>query len=616
MSEHILLTLAAVGVIGLACQWLAAAMKLPAILFLLLAGVVAGPVSGWLDPDALLGDLLFPFVSLAVAVILFEGSLTLRFETLRGLAGVVHCMIGACALASILVTSVAVHYLTGLSWELAILLGALLVVTGPTVVQPLLRAVKPTRAVAEVLRWEGVIIDPLGAILTVLVFEYIITSYRAVGHVAFTFGAIVLVGVAVGIGTGWLLGQVLRRHWLPDYLHNVAVLNAVLGAFVLANHFAEESGLLAVTLMGITLANLPGLHIREILHFKETLTVLLVSALFVLLAARIEPAALSTLGWGVLGVLAAIQLVGRPLKVALSTWGSSLRWQERVFIAWVGPRGIVAAAVSALFALRLEQAGMPQAESIVPLTFSVIVGTVLLQSLSAGWLARRLGVAEPDPNGMLIIGANALARAIGQALKQAGIQVLLVDDQWQSVRRGRSQGLSVYYGNPVSEEARQNLVLAGLGRMLALGTDPARNALAAMHYRHEFGQERVYSLRVHDVEDLPERLQIGREFHGRPLFGEEASYAALSERLHEGERIHAVELSEDFGLDELLRESGAKALPLFAIDPKGRPWPFTSDHPPQPGAGWTVLSLQASEPHRAPNTAQPEPGQDQPGSAA
>lgn len=593
MSEHILFDLAAVGLIGLACQWLAALTRLPAILYLLLAGVLAGPVSGWLDPDALLGDLLFPFVSLAVAVILFEGSLTLRFETIRGLAGVVHRMIGVGALISAVTIALAVRYLVGLPWELAILLGALLVVTGPTVVQPMLRAVRPTRAVAEVLRWEGIVIDPLGAIFTVLVFEYIISSYRAVEHVALTFGAIVLVGVLIGVGAGWLLGQALRRHWIPDYLHNVAVLNAVIGAFVLSNQLAEESGLLAVTLMGITLANLPGLHIREILHFKETLTLLLISALFVLLAARIEPGSLTALGWGVLGVLAAIQFIGRPLKVALSTWGSTLRWQERAFIAWIGPRGIVAAAVSALFALRLEDAGVPQADAIVPLTFSIIVGTVLLQSLSAGPLARRLGVAEPDPNGVLIVGANAVARAVAAALVKAGFRVLLVDDHWQSVRRARMQGLSAYYGNPVSEETAQNLELAGLGRMLALSADPARNALAAMHYRHEFGKERVYSIRVRDVGDLPDRLRIGGEFRGRELFDDTVSYSTLVERLHDGEQIRATRLSEAHGLDELLRDSDAQALLLFAIDPKGRLQVFTTVHPPAPAADWTVLGLWA-----------------------
>lgn len=593
MSEHIVLGLAAIGLTGLVCQWLAAVTRLPAILYLLLAGVVAGPVGGWLDPDALLGELLFPFVSLSVAVILFEGSLTLRFDTIRGLAGVVRQMVGAGALISAVTTALAVRYLTGLPWELAILLGALLVVTGPTVVQPLLRAVRPSRPVAEVLRWEGIVIDPLGAIFTVLVFEYIISSYKAVEHVALTFAAIVALGSLIGVGAGWLLGQALRRHWLPDYLHNVAVLNAVIGAYVLANHLAEESGLLAVTLMGITLANLPGLRIREILHFKETLTVLLISALFVLLAARIELAALAALGWGVLGVLAAIQFVGRPLKVLLATWGSSLRWQERVFIAWVGPRGIVAAAVSALFALRLDQAGVPQAGAIVPLTFSIIVGTVLLQSLTAGPLARRLGVAEPDPNGVLIVGANPLARAIGAVLLQADVRVQLIDDHWPGVHRARMQGLNVYYGNPLSEFAAQNLDLAGLGRMLALTSDPERNALAAVQYRDEFGQERVYGLQVHDAEQQPERLRIGGEFCGRALFGESISYSGLVERLHAGEEIRATRLSEDFGLDDLQRQSGARAVPLFAIDPRGRLQVFTAEQPPEPGADWTVIALQA-----------------------
>ncbi|MCB1734102.1 MAG: sodium:proton antiporter [Gammaproteobacteria bacterium] len=595
MSENIILSMVAVGLIGLACQWLAAVTRLPAILYLLLSGLVAGPISGWLNPDALLGDLLFPFVSLAVAVILFEGSLTLRFKTITGLAKVVHRLVGIGAAISWTTIALAVRYLIGLSWELSILMGALLVVTGPTVVQPLLRAVRPTRPVAEVLRWEGIVIDPIGAILTVLVFEFIISSYQAAGHVALTFGVIVLLGSVIGIGSGWLLGYVLRRHWVPDYLQNVAVLNAVLGTFVLSNHFAEESGLLAVTLMGITMANMPGLRVREILHFKETLTVLLISALFVLLAARIELGALAALGWGVLGVLAVIQFVGRPLKVALATYGSVLRWQERVFIAWIGPRGIVAAAVSALFALRLSEAGVPHSDAIVPLTFSIIVGTVLFQSLTARPLARWLEVAEPDPNGVLIVGANAVARAIAGALKKADIRVQLVDSNWRNVRRARMEDLNAYYGNALSDEVSENLDLGGIGRMLAITSDPGLNALAALHYSDDFGRERVYGLRVHHAEELPERLRMGGEVLGRELFDTEISYTDLANQLNDGSTLRSTRLSTDYSLTDLMHDSGAKAILLFAISPKGTLQVFTPDHPPRPEAGWLVISLQAGK---------------------
>lgn len=591
--------LTAIGLLGLVCQWLAWRTRLPAILFLLLGGVLAGPVTGWLDPDALLGDLLFPFVSLAVAVVLFEGSLTLRLQEIKGLGHVVRRLVGVGSLISGTVTALAARWLIGLEWELAILFGALMIVTGPTVVVPMLRTVRPTAGVANVLRWEGIVIDPLGALLVVLVFEFIIATRDAVSSTALAFAAIVGAGAVVGVGAGLLLGQALRRHWIPDYLQNVATLNAVFAAFVGANLIAEEAGLLAVTLMGMVLANLPGVRTGDILHFKESLSVLLISALFILLAARVELASLQALGWGALGVLAAMQLVGRPLKVAVATLGSNLSWRERALIAWIGPRGIVAAAIAALFALRLQDAGFPQAGLIVPLTFSLIVGTVLLQGLTAAPLAKWLGVGEPEPRGLLLVGANAVARAIGLALQKQELPVILADDNWHSVRAANMQGLRTFFGNPVSQYADRTLDLAGIGRVLALSPDPYRNALAILRYRHEFGQENCYGLRVQPEEDQAEEHRVGPEHRGRTLFGRKVSYSSLAERLMEGGEIRATPLTEKFDMSDLLHESEARALPLFALDPKGRLHVYAQDGDPEPEAGWTVIAMYPAEAAKA-----------------
>lgn len=593
MHESPVLAVAGIGLLGILCQWLAWWLKLPAILFLLIAGVVAGPVLGWLRPDALFGELLFPLVSLAVAVILFEGSLTLRFAEIRGLERVVRRMVTVGALITWLLTAVAVHYALGFRWELAFLVGAVTVVTGPTVVIPMLRTVRPSAPVANVLRWEGIVIDPIGAVLAVLVYEFIILAEAsgAVVHTLATLALTLAVGGVVGAAAGHALGEALRRHWLPEYLYNVATLTLVFGAFAAANHLQAESGLIAVTAMGMWLGNMRGVPVEEILNFKESLSVLLISGLFIVLAARVEPAQVLALGWGAVAVLAAMQLLIRPLKVGLSTIGSKLDWRERLLIAWIAPRGIVAAAISALFALRLEDAGYADAPLIVPLTFFVIIGTVLLQSATARPLARLLGVAEPEPRGLLLIGANPLARALAKALQAQGFRVVLADTFWDNIKAARMAGLATYYGNPVSEDADRRLDLVGLGRMLGLSPVSDVNALAGLKFRGEFGADKIYALQTSLDKDAPERLKIAAERRGYILFGADITYAKLSSLLAQGAEIRATPLTENFDFAAYREAHGAEAIPLFAVDPRGRLHIFVAEGRLRPEPGWTVIGL-------------------------
>ena len=496
MNDHAILEIAGIGLAAILCQWIAWRVRLPAILFLLLAGIVAGPVAGWLDADRLFGELLLPFVSLSVAVILFEGSLTLQFHQIRGLERVVRNMVSVGVLVSWLAITLAARWAVGLSWELSFLFGAVTLVTGPTVIRPLLRTVRPVQSVAHILRWEGIVVDPIGALLAVLVFEFIAAVGGALGHTLLTFGSVVAIGLAFGLAAGFTLGEVLRRAWLPDYLESFATLALVFGVFAASNAFAAESGLISVTAMGIWLANRKGLVVEEIRAFKENLSLLLISALFIILAARLDLSRLRDLGYAALLVLLAMQFIVRPLMVAISTWGSNLSWRERALLAWIAPRGIVAAAVSALFAIRLGQLGYADAQVLLSLTFFVIIGTVVLQSATAGTLARWLGVAEPEPMGFLIVGANSVAHAIGEALIERKVPVLLTDINWENISQARMAGLPVYFGSPISEHAARYLDTTGLGRLLAMSPDENFNLLALTRYRGEFGRNAVYELRV------------------------------------------------------------------------------------------------------------------------
>ncbi|RRQ20016.1 cation:proton antiporter [Thiohalobacter thiocyanaticus] len=601
MHTDIMLTLALIGLLAILCQWFAWWVKLPAILFLLLTGIVAGPMTGWLNPDALFGELLFPIISLSVGVILFEGALTLRFREIVGLETVVRRMVSSGVLVTWAVVSAATYYLLAFPLELAILFGAIMVVTGPTVIVPMLRTVRPNARISNILRWEGIVIDPLGALLAVLVFEFIISGQggQALEHTLLQFAKTILVGVLVGGGGGIALEQILRRHLMPEYLHNVAALVLVFVVFAVSDTLMAESGLLSVTVMGIWLANRKDLNIEHILNFKESLSVLLISGLFILLAARLDLGQIQALGWPALAVLAVLQFVARPLKVMVSAFGSSLNWRERALLSWIAPRGIVAAAVAAIFSLQLQQQGYPEADMLVPLTFIVIIGTVVLQSATAGLLARLLKVAEPEPRGFLIVGANPVARTLAESLVKHDYDCLLCDTNWSYVRTARMHGLKTFYGHPVSQDADRRLDLVGLGRLLALSPQREVNALAVVRYRREFGEGNLYTLLSREegekAQDKPEAGYIA--------FSQELTYQHLAEWISLGAEMHETKLSENFDFDAYYEKYFDKGILLFALDPRGRLQVIVEDKELEFGPGWTLLSLVRAEEEKG----QPEP---------
>ncbi|MBO2929463.1 cation:proton antiporter [Metapseudomonas otitidis] len=591
-ETRILLALGGIGLAALCSQWLAWRLRLPAILFLLLSGILAGPVLGVLDPGALFGPLLFPLTSLAVALILFEGSLTLHLSEWREIGSVVRRMVTLGALATWVVIAVATHLLLGFSWELAVLFGSLTLVTGPTVIVPMLRVVRPRASVANILRWEGIVIDPIGALAAVVTFSFIVSRDQGGWSQSLaTFAGVIGCGTLLGVLGGWALGVVLRRHWLPEYLHNLAALAAVLGVFIASNLLVHESGLLAVTLMGMWLANMRGVDVKPILHFKENLSVLLISGLFILLAARLDLKALLALGPATLALLAVIQFIARPLNIGLSTLGSALGWRERTLLAWIAPRGIVAAAVSAIFALRLQEHGDPNAQLLVPLTFLVIIGTVVLQSATARPLARLLGVAEPAPAGFLIIGANPVARALGKALNQLGSRVLLTDSSWENIRAARMDGLPTYFGNPTSQHADAHLDLVGLGHLLALSPSSEMNALACMRFRHDFAEPRRFTLPSGADSRRSDKHRSSEQVRGRELGLPALTYPQFASRLGRGAEIRITTLTEAFDWPAYQAFHGNRATLLLARDTRGWVHIAGPSQALEPQPGWSLVAL-------------------------
>jgi len=414
---------------GVVAQSLARHLRLPGIVLLLAAGVLLGPDGLGLVHPAMLGPGLSVLVSFAVAVVLFEGGLNLDLRRLRREANTIRRLVVLGALITGLGGAVAARFLMGWPWFLSLLFGSLVIVTGPTVITPLLRRIKVRRSVATILEAEGVLIDPVGAIIAILVLEVVLNSADPGGGSELaSFAMRVGVGAVVGVVGGLVRAVLLRfRKLVPEEMQNVFALAMVFVIFQTSDAIQHESGILAVTVAGLIFGNLGSKALRELKEFKEQLTLMLIGLLFVLLAADVRVHQVMALGKAGLLTVVALMVLVRPLNILVCTWGTSLTWRQRLFLSWLAPRGIVAAAMATLFAQSLSRAGMPGGEDLKALVFMVIAVTVLIQGLTGGWLARALGLRRPSNQGYVILGANPLALALGDGLGASGEEVVFVD---------------------------------------------------------------------------------------------------------------------------------------------------------------------------------------------
>lgn len=597
MSHSILLQLAGILVLGVLAQWAAWRVRLPSILFLLATGILAGPVTGWLDPDELFGDLMLPLVSLSVAVILYEGGLNLKFRELRAIGGVFFRLVTVGALITWTIGAVAARYLLRFEWTVAALLGAILVVTGPTVIGPILRHLRLRGKVGALLKWEGIIIDPIGATLGVLVFTVVRAGAAREGlsAAAMSLTLTVIAGVAVGAAAAGCLIFILKRYWAPDSLYNPLSLMLMFAALTAANLIQKEAGLLSVTVMGIVLANQKSVSIRHVVEFKETLTVLLISCLFIVLAARLEPADLRGLGWESFGFVAVLILIARPVSVLASTWRSALTWRERAYLCCMAPRGIVAAAITSVFALELIEHGYVTGAQMVPVTFLVVFVTVLFYGSLASPLANRLGLTQKNPQGMLFIGADAWVRSFASTLHEEGCPVLLIDTDWENIRATRMAGLPCLFGSGLAESTREQIDYTSLGRMLAVTSNNEVNSLACLRYAEDFGRQQVYQLPFATAKEGLHKV-VPLEHRGRLLFSEELNFTQLSELVRSGFKVKKTKLTKEFDYEMFRAAYGDDGLPLFVLKPDGTIQVAAVGTPPQPKPGETIVSLSRTAP--------------------
>ncbi|GAB4236606.1 MAG: sodium:proton antiporter [Stanieria sp.] len=480
---------------GISAQVIAEYFKVPSIVFLLLFGILLGSDGlNVLHPHHL-GMGLEVLVALAVAIILFEGGLNLELRELDRVSGSLRNLVTIGTLITLIGGGIAAHYLAEFPWSISFLYASLVVVTGPTVISPLLKQVRVDRQVATLLEGEGVLIDPVGAILAVVVLNTILNSNAA--PITIVSGLILRLGIGalIGVAGGWLLGLLLKQaNFLSEDLKNLVVLAGVWGLFVLSQTIRSESGLMATVVAGIVVkaSSLP--EERLLKRFKGQLTVLCVSVLFVLLAADLSIDSVFALGWGSLLAVFALMLIVRPFSVAFCTWNSDLNWRQKVFLAWIAPKGIVSASVASLFAILLTDKGINGGDAIKALVFLTIMMTVFLQGLTARLVANWLQITSHEATGAVIVGCNDLGRLLARLFKEAGESVVLIDTDREACRKAEAEGLSVFQSSGLDSEVLTEAGINSMGTFIALTNNGEVNLVLAQRAVEEFQPPKVLAI--------------------------------------------------------------------------------------------------------------------------
>jgi NhaP-type Na+/H+ or K+/H+ antiporter len=582
--------IALVGALGVGAQWVAWRLRMPAIVLMLAAGVIVGPMLGWFDPARDIGPLTQPLIALAVAVILFEGGLTLNFHSLSDAARGVRRLVVVGAPLGWLLSTLALRWGAGLSWESSAVFGGILIVTGPTVIAPLLRQARLARRPAKLLQWEAIVNDPLGALAAVLAFEVVLVlnTSTSVGEAILALGAGVIVATVLGLASGWGVARSFRQGLVPEYMKIPALFVILIAIFAASDWVLHESGLLAVTIMGVVIANSGLASYSEIRRFKEQATVLLVSGVFILLAASLDFSELGRLDWRAAFFVALVVLVARPLTVFLSLTGTDLPTREKLLVALTGPRGVVLVAVAGLFGERLVELGVEDAGLIGPLAFVLVAATVVFHGFTLAPIARALGLTAGGTPGVLFVGGSRFSVALAQVLQKSGFPVLVADPNHSHLVRARAHGVPAFYGDILSESAERALELNGFETVVAVSDNDAYNTLVTTDLGPEFGRSNVFQ--IARAKGETSRHALPPTLGGRTVAGG-LSYRTLNERLREGWQVAATSITEDYSA-ERWRDEQPDAVPIAVVSKSGGlAWP-TKDEPLVAGPGSRLITLR------------------------
>ena len=600
MAEQAIV-IAMVGMLGIGAQWLAWRTGKPAIVLMLLAGFLAGPVFGLFDPEHAFGELLEPMVAIGVALILFEGGLSLNVRELRHSGDAVWRLATIGVIVGWFLGALAAHEIAGLVLPVAVLFGGILVVTGPTVVIPLLRQSSVQQRPATILKWEAIVNDPTGALCAVIAYEY----FRAVAEapnatlievVPPLIIAAVLAGL-IGYAAAVVIAWAFPRGAVPEYLKVPVLLTTVVAVFVISNLIEHEAGLVAVTVMGIALANMNVSSLRSIHPFKENIAILLVSGIFILLSASLKFEDLAYFNWRFGAFLLALLFLVRPLTILISLLGSSVPWNERLFLAWIAPRGIVLVAISGLFAFRLSELGYGDGNVLIGLSFAVVVATIIAHGFTIDLVARLLNIKGSERPGLLIVGSTPWTIALAEQMQELKTPVMVVDSSWQRLALARRKGLPYYHGEILNEATEHNLDLGPFQVLVAATENEAYNTLVCNEFAHEIGRDSVYQLG--EAGDDDDRHSLPLALRGRALFESGWGVTETNERQRDGWIFRKTKLSEEFDYEDAQENLPENAHMLLLLREGGRMRFFTHAARPEPRAGDTIITFSPPQRQKA-----------------
>jgi len=583
-----------IGLLGIGSQWLAWRYRMPAIVIMAIAGLLIGPIFGVINPEEHFGSLYSPIISVAVAIILFEGSLNLNFHELRDVGRPIFRISTIGAFIAWILGSLTAHYIAGLSWAVAFVIGGLFIVTGPTVIMPLLRQSKLKSRVAKILKWEGIVVDPIGALLAVFAFEIIvfITADNPDGTKLFLFFAASLFAIFIGWLCGKGLGWLFETGYIPEFLKSPAVIVIVIFCFTLADLIMHETGLLSVTAMGITLANMGISSISDMRHFKENISVLLISTIFIMLTASLEiETLLRIFNPNIIGYVLLMMFAVRPLSIFLSTIGTGLSFNEKALVGWIAPRGIVALTVSSYFASILLEAGYQDAEILTTLTFALVFFTVVCHGFSIGWLSKKLDLSMEGEPGVLIAGSNRFSVELAKTLRKSGRPVLIVDSSWESLKRAREAGIDYYHSLLLSEQTEYNLNTIPYEYLLALTDDHAYNSLICTTFMPEYGRTNVFKVSPYQMIGKGYSAEMVSKVGGRILFDRKFSFEDLNDKLEAGYVFRQTTLTEQYSYEQYKREKDDSTVFLYLIKPSGQLKFYSEEMRTVPATGDKIVSL-------------------------
>ena len=589
-EHHISFALVSIVALGVGAQWLAWRLRLPAIVILAAVGLLAGQL-GVVDPSATFGHALPPIISLCVAVILFEGGLNLHFRELKTAAVGVRRLVYFGAPLAWCFASLAAYYVGGLSLAVSLVFGAIMVVTGPTVIMPLLRQSSLNRKTASYFKWEGIVNDPIGALLAVLVFQFFVYKGEGSGLGSVFSGlafALLSGGFLGGLG-GWLTGKAFQASLVPEYLKSPVMLGLVLIVFTVSNSVQHEAGLLAVTIMGIVIGNMHLAGIQDMKRFKEYITVMLVAVVFILLTADLDLAVITGLDWRGIALIVAVLFVVRPATIMLATVRSGMAFNDRLLLSWIAPRGIVAAATAGVMGPRLGSAGYEDAGQLLPLVFMVIFATVVLHGMSIGWLARRLELTSRIRDSVLIVGASPWTIELARKLKDMKVNTLLVDSSWHNLRPARLAGLPTFYAEILSDFAEESVEIGHVGTVLAATSNDAYNALVCTAMAPEIGRGQVFQLPMGAGAEEDTRAGMARPLRGRFAFSNDAVFEKLWQRHVREWKFYRTRISESYSYSDFLGDCPNDAIQIMILKADGSPRLHAVDATREPDIGDTIL---------------------------